>query len=262
VFAVSDVAGDDLASIGSGPCSPDPTTADRVLAILDVAGVTPLLPRSVIDLLERTRRGTAPETPKPADAAFRNIETRVIASNRIAVEAAADAAFRGGFRVRVRRKPIAGEAAVCGAAIARRLLEAGEAAGPWEMLGTPGDPESAPRPICYVAGGETTVTIRDPSGIGGRCQELALATARLLSEAASPRITVLAAGTDGRDGPTDAAGAIVDNSTWRRIRAVGRNPARDLERHDAYTALDAVAALVRTGPTSTNVADIVIALAG
>ncbi len=257
VYAVSNVAGDDVASIGSGPCSPDPTTAVRVRAMLDLEGLIPAVPRSVIDLLDRTERGMIPETPKPGDAAFRTVETHVVASNRVAVEAAADAAIGEGFRVFVRKKPILGEAVVCGVAIAEHVLETGDAAGPWEALGT----GAAPRPICWVAGGETTVTIREPAGTGGRCQELALSAAGALA-GADKRVTILAAGTDGRDGPTDAAGALVDNDTWSRIEAAGRDPRADLEEHDAHPSLDAAGALVRTGPTGTNVADLVLAVVG
>jgi hydroxypyruvate reductase len=94
-------------------------------------------------------------------------------------------------------------------------------------------------------------------GIGGRCQELALAAARVLA-GAPPQVALLAAGTDGRDGPTDAAGAIVDGATWSAIARAGRDPARDLAAHDAYPALDAAAALIRTGLTGTNVMDVVI----
>lgn len=257
VYAVSDVAGDDVASIGSGPCSPDPTTAVRVRALLDLAGLIPAVPGSVINLLDRTERGMIPETPKPGDAAFRTVETHVVASNRVAVEAAADAAVREGFRTFVRKKPIMGEASSCGVAIAEHVLETGDAAGPWEALGT----GAVSRPICWVAGGETTVTIREPAGTGGRCQELALAAASALS-GAPKRVTILAAGTDGRDGPTDAAGALVDNDTWTRIEAAGRDPRADLDGHDAHPSLDAADALVRTGPTGTNVADLVLAVVG
>ena len=160
VYAVSDVAGDDVASIGSGPCSPDPTTAVRVRAMLDLEGLIPAVPRSVIDLLDRTERGMIPETPKPGDAAFRTVETHVVASNRVAVEAAADAAIGEGFRVFVRKKPILGEAVVCGVAIAEHVLETGDAAGPWEALGT----GAAPRPI--LLGGGRRDDSHDPRARG------------------------------------------------------------------------------------------------
>ena len=111
-------------------------------------------------------------------------------------------------------------------------------------------------------GGETTVSLGGHPGLGGRAQELALAAAQALHEAgaAGRGITILSAGTDGRDGPTDAAGAIVDGHTWSRIALAGRDPQRDLDAHDAYPALDAAGALLRTGMTGTNVNDVVIAL--
>lgn len=119
------------------------------------------------------------------------------------------------------------------------------------------------RPACWLWGGETTVTLGDsPTGLGGRCQELALAGARVLAlrEPHGGEVALLAAGTDGLDGPTDAAGAIVDARTWIAIRERGRDPERDLATHNAYEALDAVGALVRTGLTGTNVMDIVIGM--
>lgn len=255
VFAISDVAGDDPASIGSGPCSPDPATADRIRAMLAAERLVDALPPSVLELLERTSRGLAPETPKPGDAVFRAVTMELIAGNRVAVDAVATEATRRGFRVRVRRKPVSGEAADCGAAIARKMISLVAEAG---TGGEGGAPES---PVCFVAGGETTVTLGPQPGQGGRCQELALAAAREFAELHSQRMTLLAAGTDGRDGPTDVAGAIVDNDTWEGIREAGRDPAADLEAHDSLPALEAVGALVRTGPTGTNVADVIIGLA-
>jgi hydroxypyruvate reductase len=119
-------------------------------------------------------------------------------------------------------------------------------------------PQPAAPSHCYIWGGETTVTLGDvPPGLGGRCQELALAAARVL-DGARPGIALLAAGTDGRDGPTDAAGAIVDGGTWRAAATAGRDPARDLAGHDAYRALDAAGALLKVGLTGTNVMDVVI----
>jgi hydroxypyruvate reductase len=122
----------------------------------------------------------------------------------------------------------------------------------------PGRQPEAHRGRCAIWGGETTVTLGPaPAGLGGRCQELALAAARSLAGAPSG-LALLAAGTDGRDGPTDAAGAIVDGATWASIRAAGRSPDADLAGHDAYHALDAAGALFRTGLTGTNVMDVVI----
>jgi hydroxypyruvate reductase len=111
---------------------------------------------------------------------------------------------------------------------------------------------------CFIWGGETTVTLGDtPPGLGGRCQELALAAARAL-DGVQPGVALMAAGTDGRDGPTDAAGAIVDGRTWQAAAAAGRDPANDLAAHDAYRSLDAAGALLKVGLTGTNVMDVVI----
>jgi len=255
MFIVSDVIGDEVASIASGPCSPDPSTAQIVRAELDESGLLHRVPRSLIDLLDRTERRMVPETPKAADAAFRAVTTTIIASNRVALRAAAVAAEARGLPVRLRRKPLKGEAAVIGGRLARRFIadamadaEAGAA-----------DAEAYTGPVCYLCGGETTVTLGDRPGQGGRCQELALAAARIL-EGAPAEITLLAAGTDGRDGPTDAAGAVVDGSTWRRIATAGRNADTDLAGHNAFPALEAAGDLIRTGPTGTNVMDLILAI--
>jgi hydroxypyruvate reductase len=144
--------------------------------------------------------------------------------------------------------PLAGEAAAAGASVAAALLQ------DYASLGIP-QPD---RKRCLIWGGETTVTLGASStGLGGRCQELALAAARTLA-GAPPGVALLAAGTDGRDGPTDAAGAIVDGRTWDAIVASGRDPGRDLAAHDAYRALDAAGILLRPGLTGTNVMDVVI----
>jgi hydroxypyruvate reductase len=146
-----------------------------------------------------------------------------------------------------------GEAAGAGESLARELLGAA-------------DVRESSTPVCLVSGGETVVTLDGvlPNALGGRAQELVLSASRVLShENDGVRALVLhAAGTDGRDGPTDAAGAIATSGTWRAIAAAGRDPARDLARHDAYRALDAAGALLRTGPTGTNVMDIAVLLAG
>jgi glycerate 2-kinase len=145
-----------------------------------------------------------------------------------------------GWRARVLGNPLSGEAADAGRRLAAMLLD--------EPPGT-----------CVIAGGETVVRI-DPgnTGLGGRSQELALAAAGSLS--GHPGYALLAAGTDGRDGPTDAAGAIVDGDTWQLLAGQGRDPAVDLEAHDSYPALEAAGALLITGPTGTNVMDLVIGL--
>jgi glycerate 2-kinase len=265
-LAVSDVIGDDISSIGSGPCVPDPYTVRDVIEILQRARLFQRLAPSFRDHLTGTQRGLVPETPKASHPAFAHVTARVIVNNRVALEAArAKATELGITHVTVADVPLEGTAADVGAAMARALIaRRAQAGGQASVL---------------ICGGETTVAIPQPmltpamrarseAGAlpplpqprGGRCQELALAAAHVLSEAgdAGRGITLLAAGTDGRDGPTDAAGAIADARTWDAIRDAGRDPVAALRAHESYAALDAAGALLRTGPTATNVADIVI----
>jgi glycerate-2-kinase len=248
VYLVSDVIGDDLASIGSGPCVPDPTTAADVHHLLESTGLWHRMPGSAQGLVTSAEAGKTAETPKPGDQAFARVTLELIVSNRLALEAAAKRAAELGLTPVVIETPIAGEAAAAGASVAVNILN--------------NCPQSLiPQPTCMIWGGETTVSLGEATGLGGRCQELALAAARVL-EGAPEGTALLAAGTDGRDGPTDAAGAIVDGRTWSAISAAGRDPARDLAGHDAYRALDAAGALVRPGLTGTNVMDIVIGICG
>jgi len=247
VYIVSDVIGDDLPSIGSGPCVPDPTTAAEVRALLQGAGLWHRIPESARTLVISAETGTRAETPKAGDPAFARVAIELIASNRLAVEAAAKRATELGLVPSVAETPISGEASVVGTTTANDLL-GHHASGPKGQTGR----------FAMIWGGETTVSLGDhEGGLGGRCQELALAASRVLKNAPDG-LALLAAGTDGRDGPTDAAGAIVDGNTWATIAAKGRDPAQDLATHDAYHALDAAGALLRPGLTGTNVMDIVI----
>ena len=247
VYVVSDVIGDDLASIGSGPCVPDPSTAGEVRDLLQRSGLWERIPESARRQLRAACDGTKAETPKPGDPAFARVTLEVIASNGLALGAAAKRAAELGLVPMVEDTPLAGEASAAGTNVAATLLQ---------DYAT----ENIPQRRCRIWGGETTVRLGEsPPGLGGRCQELALSAAREL--AGAPRaMSLMAAGTDGRDGPTDAAGAIVNGNTWRAIAAAGRDPARDLAAHDAYRALDAVGALLRPGLTGTNVMDVVIGL--
>ena len=254
VFIVSDVIGDDLAAIGSGPCVPDPTTATQVRRLLQDAGLWDRIPSAARTLLQSAEAGRSAETPKPGDHAFARVSLEVIASNRLALENAARHAAAAGLAPVVAAEPLAGEAAAAGASLAAFLLE---------HCGRPNIPQR-PAPVesrrCFIWGGETTVSLgAEAPGLGGRCQELSLAAARILAGTQSS-MALLAAGTDGRDGPTDAAGAIVDGTTWPAIVAAGRDPGRDLRAHDAYRSLDAVGALLRPGLTGTNVMDVVIGI--
>jgi glycerate 2-kinase len=247
VSIVSDVIGDDLASIGSGPCVPDPATAAEVRGLLQQAGLWDRFPDAARRQLAEAEAGRTAETPKPGDQAFARVTLELIASNGLALEAAAKRAAELGLEPVVSTTPLAGEASTAGTSVAATLLQ--DCAGR--------DIPQPDRKRCWIWGGETTVTLgASPSGLGGRCQELALAAARTLA-GAPPGVALLAAGTDGRDGPTDAAGAIVDGRTWAAVSAAGRDPARDLAAHDAYRALDAAGVLLRPGLTGTNVMDVV-----
>ncbi len=259
-LAVSDIPGDDVGMISSGPCVADPERAGTLVTALQSSGVWSWLPRFAQRHLDDVAHGRAPETPKPDAPAFRHVRARVIVSNRHALEAAAARARAAGIDdVTIEPTPLTGEAAIAGVRTASDLIARRKRA-------------RGPRVTrCVLWGGETTVTIRDAAGhpaplteqsLGGRSQELALAAARSLADAGEPAegITILAAGTDGRDGPTDAAGAIIDSATWSAIAAAGRDPATDLAEHNAYRALDAAKVLLRPGLTGTNVMDLVIGL--
>jgi glycerate 2-kinase len=250
-FIISDVIGDDLAAIGSGPCSPDPSTAAEVRTLLQSAKLWDRIPGSLRKYVAMVEHEPSRETPKPGDNIFASVERKIVASNRVALEAAAARAKELGYEPRILSTALAGEAASVGKRLATTLISyCGSGASPLT---------NRPVQSCLLWGGETTVTMGDATGAGGRCQELALAAAHELSIAKSARgATLLACGTDGRDGPTDAAGAIVDKETWGAIEKSGRNPDADLAAHDSHPSLDAGGALLRTDLTSTNVMDIVI----
>jgi hydroxypyruvate reductase len=262
-FVISDVIGDDLAAIGSGPCVPDTSTAADVHAALADAGLWDRTPLGVREYLYSVERDPSLETPKPGNAAFDTVDTEIVAGNRIALDAIARRAAELEYTPRFVDAAVIGEAAALGArlgAYLRSYCDSARAA----LSGRTDRP-------CLIWGGEPTVTLpaTGATGMGGRCQELALAAARALAEPSATTATahpsdrapsLLAAGTDGRDGATDAAGAIVDSGTWDAIRRAGRDPARDLAAHDSYVALDAVGAVLRSGLTGTNVMDVVIGI--
>lgn len=248
-FAVSDVPGDDLESIGSGPCVPDTARADDVIDILQrhdlYTRIAPGFRRYLVD----TARGVIAETPKPEHPAFAHVTARVIAGNSQALTAAAAAARRAGAVAIVDQATLVGDAATAGVRIADALIAARETAAPNGIT-------------CHLWGGETTVRLGSSRSAGGRCQELALSAACHLARAGerAAGITILAAGTDGRDGNTSAAGAFVDATTCSAIAASGRDPQSDLEEHRAHDSLAAVHALFSPGATGTNVMDVVFGL--
>ena len=248
-LAVSDVPGDDIASIGSGPCVPDPTTVRTVMDSLNRVQLFDSLPPSFRQHLLDTARGVVPETPKASHPAFAHVTARVIANNAIALTAAAGAARRAGMDTVVHGESLIGEASRAGERIARELIGLRSNARQGSVL-------------CHIWGGETTVSRRGPAPAGGRCQELALAAARELATAAerSNGVAILAAGTDGRDGPTDAAGATDAGARWGAINASGRDAAAALRAHESYDALASAGALFKPGLSGTNVMDITIGL--
>jgi len=240
---LSDVIGDDPGVIGSGPTAADATTFGAVSGILDKYDLRGRVPASVRDRIEQGVRGEIPETPKPADRFFRRVRNTVVGSNRLALAAAMRRARELGFHPLVLSSEIQGEArqiARVHAAIARELVRSGR---PVKL------------PACIISGGETTVTLKG-AGVGGRNQEFALAAA--IDIAGLPDTVILSAGTDGSDGPTDAAGAIADGAT------LGRQPdARAfLDNNDSYRYFAALGDLIKTGPTLTNVMDVQLVLVG
>ena len=238
---LSDVIGDDLDVIGSGPTVPDRSTFQDAAAILGKYGIWNQTPPAVRERLY----ANAPETPKPGDKVFETVQNLIVGSNRLAVDAAADQARALGFRTLVLSTSIQGEAreiARVHAAIAKEILATGR---------------PVKRPACVISGGEPTVTIRG-QGLGGRNQEFALAAA--LDLAGLEDVAILSAGTDGSDGPTDAAGAIAYGSTISRAEALGLKPAEYLANNDSYRFFEALGDLIKTGPTGTNVADVQLIL--
>jgi glycerate 2-kinase len=235
---LSDVIGDDLDVIGSGPTVPDRSTFADARAILARYGIAAKIPAAVRERLSQN----ASETPKPGDKIFEHVQNVIVGSNRLAVDAAAQQARALGYHTLVLSTFIEGETrdvARVHAAIAKEICATGRPVKP---------------PACVISGGETTVTIRG-TGLGGRNQEFALAAA--LDIAGLKDVVILSAGTDGTDGPTDAAGAIADGSTIARARL---DAAAYLANNDSYHFFENLGDLIKTGPTGTNVADVRILL--
>jgi hydroxypyruvate reductase len=239
-LALSDVIGDPLDVIASGPTAPDRSTFAEALAVLQRRCGLHAVPAAIRERLEAGARGAVPETPKPGDALFERVTNVVIGNNAVVVDAAAEKARALGYRPQLLTRSLQGEARM----VARELLARARALAP---------------PVCLIAGGETTVTLQG-RGRGGRCQELALAAALELTP--EDGMIVLAAGTDGTDGPTDAAGAVVDAETVARGERAGGRARGALADNDAYTFLSGAGDLVVSGPTNTNLLDLYIVVRG
>jgi len=242
---LSDVVGDPLNVIASGPTVPDPSTFSDCISIVERYGISEKLPPRVFRLLQDGANGLIEETPKPGDAVFEKGRNLVIGSNRAALLASSRRAKRLGYNTIILSSFVQGEA--------RDVAEVFTAIG--KEIAASGIPLSPP--ACILAGGETTVTVRG-SGKGGRNQELALAAALAIED--WPQIAILSAGTDGSDGPTDAAGAFVDGNTCREALKKGLNAEAHLLNNDSYNFFKALGDLFITGPTRTNVMDVICLL--
>jgi hydroxypyruvate reductase len=248
-LVLSDVVGDDLSTIASGPVSPDPTTYADALAVLRRRGVAETVPAAVLRHLEAGARGDRAETPKRGDPAFRRVRAAIVGSNRLSLAAAEGEARALGLRTLVLTSRLEGEAREVARALVSVLRECVEE----------GRPEAPP--VCLLAGGETTVTVRG-GGQGGRNQELVTAAVEPLAALGAPGV-VASLATDGRDGNSDAAGGVVDDATLGRARALGlAPPGVFLEGSDSRNFLGPLGGLIVTGPTGTNVVDVTLLLAG
>ncbi|MFZ1802997.1 MAG: glycerate kinase [Nitrospira sp.] len=242
---LSDVIGDDLGSIGSGPTAADPSTFADAVGVLQRYRSWHAVPESVRRHLARGRQGDASETLKPGSRRLRSVQHHIIGNNRIMLEAVASTAQQAGLHTKFASHPITGDARVA----AKQLTDLAKVITEGHGL--------LKRPCCVVAGGETTVTVTG-RGMGGRAQEFAASAA--FEIAGLPNAWVMALGTDGTDGPTDAAGAIVTGGTVARAKKLGIDLRSSLDRHNTYPALKALGCHIHTGPTGTNVNDLYLLL--
>ena len=245
-FIISDVPGDDPAIIASGPTVPDNSTYNEAKNILEKYGLWHQLPLLIVQHIEQGINGSIAETPKQGDLIFNRVHNKIIGSNAIALQAAMEEAKRLGYHVVLVDDKLYGDAGVAGCSII-------------EIAAT----YKGNKPACLLWGGETTVTVTG-GGKGGRNQHLALtALVEMAQRSIAPqqnKLTVLSAGTDGTDGPTDAAGAIADTHLMKAMETKKLDAQKYLEEHDAYHFFEQVEALLKTGATQTNVMDMVIVL--
>jgi len=239
---LSDVIGSPLDTIASGPTAPDSTTFSDAWKVLEKYDLLTEMPPRIVERIKRGMEGEIPETPKPGDRIFERVQNVIIGDNYIAATAALEEAKKLGYNAMLLTTFLEGEAREVAKAVAALGKEVA-------FRGIP-----IPPPACLILGGETTVTIKG-KGKGGRNQELALAAAIALE--GWERVTVVTLATDGTDGPTDAAGAIVDGTTTRKAAERGLSPLAYLQNNDSYTFFQALGDLLITGPTNTNVNDLV-----
>ncbi|MEP7110738.1 MAG: glycerate kinase [Ferruginibacter sp.] len=245
-FIISDVPGDELSVIASGPTVPDTSTFADVKAILEKYGLTDQLPAAILKHVDDGIKGIINETLKAEDPVFRQAHNKIIGSNTIALEAAAEKAAQLGFHIPFIENSLNGDAATVGREL---ILQCKKYRG---IL-----------PACFLLGGETTVRVKG-NGKGGRNQHMAL-SAQLELVAGNVKdipneITFLSAGTDGTDGPTDAAGAIADRHTLSRAHEKNLDAGKFLNDNDSYHFFEQTGGLVKTGATQTNVMDLVVVI--
>jgi hydroxypyruvate reductase len=233
---LSDVVGNALEAIASGPTAPDPTSKEDALAVIQKYDLESKIPKTTLEALHGS-----PETPKPGDEIFNRVQNVIVGSNAQAAQAALEAAQAEGFHAKILQTDLQGEAQEAAKLVCTRLKEA---------------VRRDIRPFCLIAGGETTVTIGG-GGLGGRNQELALASVAELADIENVMLIALA--TDGEDGPTDAAGAVVTGESYGRGAALSLSPQRYLEENDSYHYFKALEDLLQPGPTGTNVNDLIFA---
>jgi hydroxypyruvate reductase len=232
---LSDVVNDSIEAIASGPTAPDPTTNAGALSIIEKYALKDKIPAAVISSLH--------ETPKPEDPIFERVQNKIIASNSIALQFAQAQAQTEGFETKILRADLQGEASLVGREMAAQLRKS---------------IQKMNRPFCLMAGGETTVTLKG-KGKGGRNQELALGAVDALAGLENVMLVTLA--TDGEDGPTDAAGAVLTGESAQRAKRLGMSAPAYLSRNDAYVFFDALDDLIHIGPSGTNVNDLVLCFA-
>lgn len=237
---LSDVVGDDLPVIGSGPTVPDPSTFTAAYHILEQYGLPAKVPAPIREHLLKGCAGVIAETPKQGDPRFETVFNHLIGSNRIALEAAAKKARELGYDTELLNTGITGDAVQ----LAKDLVQEAKKRKPGKAT-------------CLLIGGEPTVTVTG-NGTGGRNQHLALAAGIALE--GHENILLLSAGTDGTDGPTDAAGALVDAAIMAKAAVLGLEAGQYLREHDSYHFFEQTGGLLKTGPTQTNVMDIIIVL--
>ena len=244
-FILSDVVGDPLDAIGSGPTVPDPSTFGEAWEVLRKYDLLNRIAPSIKNFLELGKEGKVEESPKMGDIVFQKVYNSLIGSNILALRAAEKKATSLGLNTLILSSSIEGEtreAARFHTAIAKEVISSGN---------------PIPRPACILSGGETTVTIKG-HGLGGRNQEFALAGALEIS--GIEKVVLLSGGTDGTDGPTDASGAVADYTTIQRAKSMGMDPRAHLDNNDAYPFFQKLGDLLITGPTQTNVMDVRILL--